>query len=198
MGRSPYQFIKNGDFATLKGLYYRFQKEDEIMLLFTVLRRIINDFGSIGGMVKHFYRSDVRDALWRARVYLLNESEDLKFFFPKPSPSNPMKRWHLFIRWMVRKDDVDVGLWDFIDKKDLVVPLDTHIFKIGRCLGWTACNTQSYKAAKEITDALKGFCPGDPLKYDLFLCHMVGIAAQCTGKRKPDCEKTCILLTVDT
>ena len=53
---------------------------------------------------------------------------------------------------MVRKDAIDRGLWDFIDKSDLVIPLDTHLFKIGRCLGWTKRNSQSYGAALEITE----------------------------------------------
>mgnify|MGYP001164395498 FL=1 len=193
MGDNPYDFIANGNFEQLKGLYYRFQKEDEIIQLFNVLKRVLNDFGSIGDMVRHFYKKDVRNALWKARDYLFEESDDLKFFFPKSLPSNPMKRWNLYIRWMVRKDDIDVGLWNFINKKDLIIPLDTHLFKIGRCFNWTQCRTPSYKAAVEITNALKLFSPEDPLKYDFFLCHKVGIAAGCTGQRNENCRKTCII-----
>jgi uncharacterized protein (TIGR02757 family) len=94
---------------------------------------------------------------------------------------------------MVREDMIDRGLWGFIDKKDLVIPLDTHLFKIGRCLGWTERNSQSYKAALEITDILKNLSPDDPLKYDFFLCHRIGIGAGCTGKRTSQCEKVCLL-----
>ena len=194
MGSSPYLFITKGDFTILKGLYYRFQKEEDVVLLLTVLKRIMNEFGGIGSMIKHFYRNDVREALWSARAHLLGDSDDLTFFFPKPLRSNPMKRWSLYLRWMVRKDQVDAGLWDFIDRKDLIIPLDTHLFKIGRCLGWTACNTQSYRGAQEITEALKKYSPEDPLKYDLFLCHRVGIGAGCTGKRMPECGNKCVLV----
>ena len=197
MEEGPYHFTVNGDFALLRGLYYRFQKEEDIILLFTMLRKALNDFGSIGSMVKHFYRNDVREALWRVRTHLLGDSDALTFFFPKPLRSNPMKRWNLYLRWMVRKDRVDVGLWDFIDRKDLVIPLDTHLFKIGRCLGWTACNAPSYRAAQEITEALKKYSPEDPLKYDLFLCHVVGIGAGCMGKRMPECENKCVLVAGD-
>jgi uncharacterized protein (TIGR02757 family) len=94
---------------------------------------------------------------------------------------------------MVRKDEVDVGLWSFIDKKDLIIPLDTHIFKIGKCLGWTECNTPTFRAAKEITEALKKFSPEDPLKYDLFLCHRVGIEAGCTGRKTAGCGEKCLI-----
>lgn len=196
MEGGPYQFVSKGDFKVLRGLYYRFQKEDDIILLFDVLKRVLNEFGSIGNMLKCFYRNDVRDALWKARAHLFGENNRLTFFFPKPLRSNPMKRWNLYLRWMVRKDEVDVGLWNFIDRKNLVIPLDTHIFKIGRCLGWTVRNTPSYSAALEITEALKGYCPDDPLKYDFFLCHMVGIAAECTGRKGSECFNRCVLIGV--
>ncbi len=193
MGKSPYDFIKAGYFSALKGLYYRFQKEEEIIRLFQVLKMVLDEFGGIGSMINHFYEGDTREALWKARSHLLGNGDDLIFFFPKPLKSNPLKRWNLYFRWMVRKDSVDLGLWMFIDKKDLVIPLDTHIFKIGRCLGWTASKTQTYKAAKEITEALKRFSPDDPLKYDLFLCHRVGIGAGCVGRRSPSCAEKCLI-----
>jgi uncharacterized protein (TIGR02757 family) len=194
MGRSPARFVRKGDFSSFRGLYYRFQKEKDLIDLFNVLKKILDEFGSIGNMIEHFYAEDTREALWRSREHLLGDSDKLTFFFPKRLKSSPLKRWSLYLRWMVRKDRVDVGLWDFIDRKDLIIPLDTHIFKIGRCLGWTASTVQSYKAAQEITDALKRFDPQDPLKYDLFLCHVVGIGGGCTGKRSAVCEKECLLI----
>lgn len=193
MGGNPCLFVTKGDFATLEGLYYRFQKEEDIVLLFTVLRRIMNEFGGIGNMLKFFYEGDVRSALWKAREHLFAGSDKLTFFFPKPLPSNPMKRWNLYLRWMVRKDEIDTGLWDFIDKKDLIIPLDTHIFKIANCMGWIECKAPSYKAAAGITNTLKTFSPEDPLKYDFFLCHGVGIGAGCTGRKTPRCVSECLV-----
>ena len=195
MGDSPYLFVAKGDFAILKGLYYRFQKEEEIVLLFNVLRRMINEFGGIGNMLKFFYKGDVRRALWNVRKRFLDNDRDLIFFFPKQLPLNPMKRWNLYIRWMVRRDDIDVGLWNFIEKKDLIVPLDTHIFKIANCMGWINSKTPSYKAAVEITNKLKIFSPEDPLKYDFLLCHGVGIGAGCTGRKNPGCFSRCVLVS---
>jgi uncharacterized protein (TIGR02757 family) len=193
MGRSPSLFIREGDFASLKGLYYRFQKEEDLADLFGVLKRMLDEFGSIGSTIEHFYTGDAREALWRVREYYFGNSNGLSFFFPKRLKSNPLKRWNLYLRWMVRKDEVDMGLWNFIDKKDLIVPLDTHIFKIGKCLGWTACKGQTYKAATDITEALKKFSPEDPLKYDLFLCHVVGIKGGCTGKKSGKCKSACLV-----
>jgi len=199
MGNSPYNFIKKGDFSKARGLYYRFQKDKDIVLLLRTLQRIINEFGGIGPMLQNYYHGDIREALRAMRRHLFRDSNELTFFFPKPSPTNPLKRWSLYLRWMVRKDAIDIGIWDFIDRRGLIVPLDTHIFKIGRCQGWTAARTHSHKAAREITEALKIFSPDDPLKYDLFLCHKVGIGARCTGKRTSACKDRCLLYeTINT
>jgi uncharacterized protein (TIGR02757 family) len=197
MGESPYAFITGGDFSPLGSLYYRFQKGDEIIDLFNTVRMILEDYGSLGAMVEAYYDGDIREALWRARErYFGRNSDRLIFFFPKRSLSNPLKRWNLYLRWMVRKDAIDVGIWPFIDRRDLVVPLDTHLYKIGRCLGWTATQTQSWKAACEITGALREHSPEDPLKYDFFLCHMVGIEAGCTGEKNPSCKERCKIYEV--
>ena len=196
MGKSPRRFIEKGDFRRAKGLYYRFQKDTDIIRLLGSLQKIYADFGGIGEMFRTYYSGDTCDVLWKLRQHLFRNDDGLTFFFPKPSMTNPLKRWNLYLRWMVRKDEIDVGIWDFIDRSDLVIPLDTHIFKIGRCLGWTKRNTQSYSTALNITDALKKFSPEDPLKYDFFLCHTIGIGAGCTGKKGARCKKVCSLYEV--
>ncbi len=193
MEEGPTQFLRRGDFSALQGLYYRFQKGEEILRLFKALRRIGDEFGGLGGMMRRFYDGDTREALWRMRAHLFGPSDELLFFFPKRLPANPLKRWNLFLRWMVRRDDVDLGLWDFIDPGSLIVPLDTHIYKIGICQGWTKRKTPSWRAAEEITEALKVFSPRDPLKYDFLLCHCVGIGLGCTGRRGDGCEGRCPL-----
>ena len=194
MGNSPSQFIMKGNFSSFQGLYYRFQKSEDIAYLFVILRRILERFGGIGSMLRHFYNGDIRDVLWQVRNELFGTDDRLTFFFPKPSSSNPMKRWNLYLRWMVRKDAIDAGLWDFIPKNTLVMPLDTHIFKIGKCFGWTKQKNPTWKAANEITDALRVFSPEDPLQYDFFLCQKVGIEGGCTGVRTPAGKSKCLLL----
>jgi uncharacterized protein (TIGR02757 family) len=194
MGDSPAEFVRAGNWSRLDNLYYRFQKGDEIIHLFTVLRRMVTSYGSIGGMLRAFHEGDTRETIWKMRKEFLGNEKDLLFFFPKRLPANPLKRWNLYLRWMVRKDEIDEGLWDFMDKKDLVTPLDTHLFKIGRCLGWTERKSPSWNAAQDVTRALRAICPEDPLKYDFLLCHKVGIAAGCTGTQKEGCTERCILI----
>jgi uncharacterized protein (TIGR02757 family) len=193
MGGSPYDFIAAGDFAGLSDVYYRFHKGPDIMRLFTLLKNIVERYGGIGKMIEHYYEGDLRKAVWAARADLLGLSDDLLFFFPRPSPSSPFKRWGLYARWMVRRDEIDFGLWKFMDERDLVVPLDANIFKIGKCLGWTDQKTQNWKAARQITEELKKHCPEDPLKYDFFLCHVVGIGGGCGGAGSDACMERCLL-----
>ena len=196
MEDGPRKFVERCDFGHLKGFYYRFQKDGDIILLFESLRKIYGDFGSMGAMLKTYYRGDVREALWAVRQHLFHDNDALTFFFPRFSTTNPLKRWNLYLRWMVRKDAIDRGLWDFIDRSNLVIPLDTHLFKIGRCFGWTKRASQSYAAALEITDVLKNLSPDDPLKYDFFLCHKIGIGAGCAGKKTSQCKEVCLLYEV--
>jgi uncharacterized protein (TIGR02757 family) len=194
MGESPAEFVRAGDWSSLEGLYYRFQKSDEIIRLFAALRTMLTGYGSIGGMLCALHEGDARETIWRLRKELLGSEPGLVFFFPKRLPASPIKRWNLYLRWMVRKDEIDQGLWEFIDRKDLVTPLDTHLFKIGRCLGWTERKSPTWNAAQDITRALRAICPEDPLKYDFFLCHKVGIGAGCAGTRKEACAEKCMLI----
>ncbi len=197
MGKGPHGFVTTGDFSVLRPLYYRFQKGKEIIDLFKVLRKILETHGSIGAALQAHYEGDLRQALWNMRKrYLGADPDRLIFFFPKELPSNPLKRWNLYLRWMVRQDAIDAGIWNFMDKRDLVVPLDTHIYKIGRCLRWTARQSQSWAAACDITDALRKTAPDDPLKYDFFLCHAVGIDAGCSGTRQPACRQRCMVYEI--
>jgi uncharacterized protein (TIGR02757 family) len=193
MGESPHRFVMTGDYSSLRGLYYRFHKEAEIRALFAALRRAPEEYGTLGNMARSLYRGDTRELVWRICEGLFPKGDNLLFFFPRPSRTNPLKRWNLYFRWMARKDEIDFGLWDFIDKRSLIVPLDTHLFKVGRCMGWIRQKTQSHKAALELTEALKAFSPEDPLKYDFFLCHRVGIEAGCRGVRDAACKDRCVL-----
>jgi uncharacterized protein (TIGR02757 family) len=82
------------------------------------------------------------------------------------------KRYMMYLRWMVRKDELDMGLWSKIDKKDLIMPLDTHTFKISRKLGLLKRKSYDMKAAIELTDKFKEWDEKDPVKYDFALYRL--------------------------
>ncbi len=193
MGRSPYEFVKSEDFSALYGLSYRFQKDSEIIELFSTLKKALDRYRTLGDLFFTVFREDIRDAIFSIRDELEIPRGKLLFFFPSPSSSNPLKRWNLFLRWMVRKDEVDFGIWEFIKPNALLVPLDTHIFKIARCLGFTKRRTKDAKTVAEITESFRILCPEDPLRYDFFLCHFVGIDKGCKGERSEICERGCFI-----
>lgn len=196
MDNDPAGFVRNGRWDALAGLYYRFQKADDLTMLFEVLKRILDEHGTLGAMFRTLYDGDTQKAIWRIRKRYVPDDRKLLFFFPRAGSAGAQKRWNMFLRWMVRKDDIDLGIWDFIDPADLIVPLDTHIYKIAKCLGWITGNAPSFRAAREVTEALRKFNPSDPLKYDFFLCHGVGISAGCTGRRTKKCKERCAVYDI--
>jgi uncharacterized protein (TIGR02757 family) len=94
------------------------------------------------------------------------------YFFPRPSAGSGCKRLNLFLRWMVRRDALDLGVWTRVPTSALVVPLDTHVIRVGRCLRLTRYTSPGWAMAREITASLRRLDPGDPVKYDFALCHL--------------------------
>jgi uncharacterized protein (TIGR02757 family) len=94
------------------------------------------------------------------------------YFFSRPSAGSACKRLNLFLRWMVRRDRVDPGGWTRVPSRQLVVPLDTHTIRVGRCLRLTRRVSPGWSMAAEITESLRAFDPDDPVRYDFALCHL--------------------------
>lgn len=117
----------------------------------------------------------------------------LKFAFPRPRGGSACKRMNLFLRWCARPaDGVDLGLWSAVDPARLVVPVDVHVAFHARVLGFTRRRTADWRAAQEITAALRACDPRDPTRYDFALCHL-GIHGACRGRRDPEICPRCPL-----
>jgi len=110
------------------------------------------------------------------------------FFFPSPASGSACKRLCMYLRWMVRPDDgIDLGLWRAIPPAKLVIPVDAHIQRICRMLGFTSRKQADWKMALEITAALRLLDPLDPVKYDFSICHL-GISEGCDGNNPELCR----------
>ncbi len=117
----------------------------------------------------------------------LPETPGLRFNLPDPLQGAACKRWRMFLRWMVRDEWPDLGLWTTYPRADLVMPLDTHVARISGFIGLGRRRTPDGKLAQEITDALRALCPEDPLRYDFPIAHL-GILGDCPGVRTlPGC-----------
>jgi len=204
MGESPYDFISNFDLKKYEklfsGIKYRFNNTSDIVALLYVIHKIVKKHGSIEACFKSFYNEkdgNIGSALSGLISYMLKQADKpaslqakgFLQFFPSPQKGSACKRMNLFLRWMIRDKDIDFGIWKGIAKSKLVIPLDTHIARISRCLGLTNKSSQDWKMAVEITEALKQFDPHDPLKYDFALCHS-GISKVCSAVRCKNCRFT--------
>lgn len=107
-----------------------------------------------------------------------------------PSKGSALKRVNMLTRWMVRgPDDVDLGHWGHLGAHRLTIPLDAHVFRVAQALGLTQRASPSWRAAREVTEALKSLDPLDPVRYDFALAHL-GISGACAGYKIPErCER---------
>ncbi len=173
----------------LQNIYYRFQNTDDIIAVFIAFRRLKQEI-SLNELFVNTYKKENNilesiDTLIN-EIYKINphQSQGYKFLISscfkrdkqniiKHIGNSPYKRWNMFLRWMVRKDKLDLGLWSNINKKDLILPLDTHTFKVSQKLGLLKRKTYDLKSAIEITNKLKLFDINDPIKYD-FALYRIG------------------------
>lgn len=192
MGKSPCGFLmefnikKHG--RLFDGVSYRFQSAGDILCLLHIMGNLLRRHRSLEGLfMGYFQRSapdtgvalsgmveemlDVDTTVVYGRKTGPRPPRGLLHLLPSPVGGSACKRLNLFLRWMVRDRDVDLGIWRGIPKSKLVIPLDTHIMAVSRRLGLTTRKTADWKTAVEITSALKAVDPEDPLKYDFPLCH---------------------------
>lgn len=177
MGDSPATFLKQPDaIAELRQYrpYYRLHKEHEILELLKLLSLVYSRHGSLYEIFKKsYYKSNTIQIASMEFVHHLRHisGNQHTFLLPDPSSGSPCKRLNLFLRWMVRRDGMDLGLWKDVSPAHLVMPLDTHIGRVGYKLGWISTPSLSWKKAEAITDVLRKFDPKDPTRYDFALCH---------------------------
>lgn len=164
----------------LSSHYYRFQNSNDVAEFFITLKRFKNET-SLEESFLHGYKKEhlIMEGLESviAKLWSLNSynSRGYKFLLGSPphkKSSSTYKRWNMYLRWMVRNDSIDMGLWHGVDKSDLLMPLDTHTFKVSLSLGLLVRKTYDLKAVIELTNKLKTFDPYDPVKYDFALYRL--------------------------
>jgi uncharacterized protein (TIGR02757 family) len=110
------------------------------------------------------------------------------YFFARPSSGGACKRLNLFLRWMVRHDRVDMGVWCAVRPAQLIIPLDTHVIRVGRCLRLTSYTSPGWRMAADITRSLRALDPEDPVRYDFSLCHIGMMSACGYGRAQRDTQ----------
>jgi uncharacterized protein (TIGR02757 family) len=196
MGPSPAAYVRQFDprvdAAAFATFVHRWTRGVDVVALLWVLRQMIDRSGSIegffsdgddlstadigGGLESFTTRAlalDLRSAYGRVPA-----RPGVAYFFTRPSQGSACKRLNLFLRWMVRRDAVDLGVWTRVDPARLIVPLDTHVVRLGRCLRLTRYTSPGWPMAADITRSLRSLDPSDPIRFDFSLCH-VGMMGSC-------------------
>ncbi len=206
LGPSPAAFVGRfdpaRDGAALSPLVHRWTRGEDLVQLVLALRRMLDEAGSIEAFfVRGLDRAatDVGPALesFSSRALALagdaasGRPTGVSYFFPRPSSGSACKRLNLYLRWMVRADAVDLGVWSGVPASRLIVPLDVHVIRLGRCLRLTRYRSPGWRMAADITASLRQFDPIDPVRYDFALCH-VGMHDRC-GFNQPFADSRCPL-----
>lgn len=181
---------REGEVPGLDGFVHRWVDDGSLQPFLRALGRTLREEGSLGTL---FAAGDdggpdyvpALDRLFsvlreRTGVPPRSVSRGLRFLLPSPADGSACKRAHLFLRWVVRRGDMDLGLWTGGRHAParLLLPMDTHVHRISRYLGLTARPTADLRAAREATAWLARIDPADPVRFDWALSRL-GILAEC-------------------
>ena len=201
MGPSPAAFVRQFDprrhAALFDGFVHRWTRGRDIVALLHVLRQMLDRCGSIEAFFVEAddrHLPDVAAALesFSTRALALDLTcvygsrrvrPGVAYFFARPSSGGACKRLNLYLRWMVRRDEVDLGVWTHVTPARLIVPLDTHIIRLSQCLQLTRYRSPGWRMATDITAALRRLDPSDPVRFDFSICH-VGMMGSCGFEMK--------------
>lgn len=173
MGPSPYAFLTQTSNRSLGKLFpgfrHRFTTGEELVSLMTGMKKTMSKHGSLNEcFVTGMSRFD-KTVLPALEKFTAELKCDGNYLIPCPGKGSACKRLNLFLRWMVRKDAVDPGGWVGIPGSKLIIPLDTHMAKLGRVLGLTQRKSANMAMALDITTSFRGLVQGDPVRYDFVL-----------------------------
>ncbi len=185
------------------GAVYRFNRPADLAALAAAAGHVAAAHGTLGARFGALFRDEgggpaaLRPALARfarelreappvGRLLRGRGRRGLLHLLPDAAGPGASKRWNLYLRWMVRGPDaVDLGAWrGLVPASALVVPLDTHVHRVARCLGLTRRKDASWRTAVEITAALRRIDPDDPVRFDFALCHL-GMSGGCPARADP-------------
>lgn len=185
MGPSPYEFVMDdGYLRRFDWFKYRFNTADDLQCLLFALKHVLNVYGSLESALVLGFDPDVDSTVYSslaAFVALLRGldfshcgmptegSRGFSYLLPDPHLGGACKRLNMMLRWMLRKDEVDLGLWTGIYLDRLIIPLDTHVQSVSLKLGLTTKTGSTWRCAEDITHSLRQLDPRDPLKYDFLL-----------------------------
>ena len=177
--------------------HYRFTRGRDVAAAVLAIHRLIERHGTLRAAFVAGYSADepdIRPALGRFAASILEQdfrpvgmprpTRGFRHLFPDPATGGACKRWHLFLRWMIRRDPPDFGDWREVSPSKLLIPLDTHIANMAHAIRLTRLRSRTGRMAADVTETLRRLDPADPVKYDFALCH-TRMRGDCLDQRDP-------------
>lgn len=167
----PYEWVRSGAFRNdvedSNKCFYRLYTCRDMLSLLESLRQMLMDYGSIGEYVTSDAHTGMEAVETITRYFSATEASRI---IPK-NTSSACKRICMYLRWMVRDNSpVDIGIWSsIIDKRTLIMPMDTHVLQQSLRLGLLSSRTASMATALRLTSAMREIFPDDPLRGDFAL-----------------------------
>lgn len=179
MEYAPYDFIRNHteqDLQNISQFYYRTFNATDLLYFIAFFKWHYSHHESLEAAFTLHQNSsahfDIKQSLTHFYTYFFSQIE-LPFRTQKHignvQKNAACKRLNMFLRWMVRKDNIDFGLWQHIPTTALVCPLDVHVSTVARSMGLISRKQDNWLTATELTEQLRLFDVQDPVKYDLVL-----------------------------
>ena len=160
--------------SRLAGFKRRFNDGEEMSKFLSDIGSVLREYGSLENLFHSRMRGGGRETTLEAMDGFASEILERgglrrSHLLPLASKGSACKRLALFIRWMARADDVDPGGWSRISPCDIIVPLDTHMFRIATGLGFVRRSSANGASALEATSGFAALRPDDPARYDFAL-----------------------------
>ena len=213
LGPNPAKKIREYNEENLwPGFKYRFHTEEHVIFLILYLSKKLKMYKNLGQFYKEIFlknQSSIEKMLEVVQADILNElnlhpendkiKRGIRFLFNSPKTKSACKRHCMFLRWMSRKDSIDIGLWQsWLPTEILKMPLDTHTMRISFYIGLRSGREQdspNWKFVEEVTNNLKLLNPRDPIAYD-FSISRLGILNLCKKKYEYSICSKCPLKSV--
>jgi uncharacterized protein (TIGR02757 family) len=177
---TPWIFLKRSSLKTMRqtfsGFKHRFTDGQKLSTMSYGVRKVLERHGSLNGCFSAGL-NDHDDTILPALSAFTDElsvcaDDQLEHLVPSPARGSACKRLNLFLRWMVRSDEVDPGGWKNVSPSKLIVPVDTHMHRVCQLLGITTRKQVDMGTATEITKAFRTIVPEDPVRYDFSLTRL--------------------------
>ncbi|RNC84649.1 MAG: TIGR02757 family protein [Balneola sp.] len=179
MNYRPYEFILNfseSDAEYFSDFKHRTFKPIDIYWLIKTLKNILIEFSSFEGFWKLCY--DISKEQERELIAIFHEQffsihpeipQRTRKHISNPDKNSSCKRLYMYLRWCIRKSDVDLGIMTFMSPAELKIPLDVHVGNQARKMGLLNRKQNDWKAVLELNERLVLLDPMDPAKYDFAL-----------------------------